>query len=716
MAKMDLTDAQYSALSCFCYLAQKFRLRIAVSDLARAKSFDTSLAPSEMVRVLAPYHHLKIQSFKLTGVEWKKLHLPVMAERLGGTWTALVARSEFEFVAVDSVSGAVHRFQIDGFSDAFTGRILALKERRDMPEIHRVFGLSWLTRRANQMRGLLVQILVASLVMQIFATAMPLFSQVVIDKVLVHHNISALYVLGVGMGILTVFEFVLMLLRTQLQAHVASKVDLELGVRIKQKLLRLPMHYFQSRSSGHVLGLFKELDTVRQFITGPSATSLVDVTFLVVFLPLMLCYSPTLTGITVVTALAMMAVSFLMKPGLTRRMSEHSRAATECQSALVENLAGIGTIKALAAEPVMQRRWESAFALNVLATLRSANAQGASAAASTFIQRASTLGILWVGADLALQNRISVGQMIAFQMLSARVLHPMMRMSQLWQDLCQVQHSMSRLGDIMNAPGEETSGDRALILAPRPGSIEIADLRFAYPGSQTPVLRNLSVHIPFGQTVALVGRSGSGKSTLVKLLLRLHIAEQGRIRYGDVDIRNIDLSALRRRVALVPQDTELFNGTIAQNIAIHSPWASLERIAEVARAAVADVFIAELKEGYQTLVGSAGVQLSGGQRQRIALARALLHEPDVLILDEATSAIDYATELQIHDNLSRLLKGRTLIHITHRLRSIRHVDMVHVLAGGHLSESGTHAELMERGGSYRALYGQVEETVLAAVA
>ena len=585
-----------------------------------------------------------------------------------------------------------------------------------MPEIHRVFGLSWLTRRANQMRGLLVQILVASLFMQIFATAMPLFSQIVIDKVLVHHNLPALYVLGIGMGLFTVFEFVLMLLRTQMQAHIASKVELELGVRIKQRLLGLPLHYFHSRSKGDVLGLFKEFDTVRQFITGSSAASLVDITFLVVFLPLMLMYSPVLTGITVLTALAMMAVSFLLKPGTTRRMADQSRATTECQDTLVENIAGIGTIKALAAEPVMLRRWESAFAFNVLTALRSANAQGTSAAASTFIQRASTLGILWVGAELALQNQISVGQMIAFQMLSARVLHPMMRMSQLWQDLRQVRHSMSRLADIMDCPGEEMPGDRTLIRAPQAGDIEIANLRFAYPGSPSPVLHNLSMRVPLGHTVALVGRSGSGKSTLVKLLLRFYALDQGRIRYSDVDIRNIELSALRNRVALVPQDAELFNGTIAQNIAIHAPWASLERIVEVARGAAADEFIAALPEGYQTRVGSNGAQLSGGQRQRIALARALLDEPDVLILDEATSAMDYATETQVHGNLLRLFRRRTLILITHRLHAIRHVDTIHVLVNGSLAESGTHAELSERRGAYHALCERVEEDGILAVA
>lgn len=658
------------------------------------------------MQALAPEFHLRASVVQRSAQSLGTIELPVIALRIDGSSAVLVARDDDGLVAIDPSARGPRRYRLEDLNDVFSGRFVRLREGRDMPEIHRMFGLSWLTHRASRFQGLLIQILVASLLMQVFATAMPLFSQIVIDKVLVHHNLSALYVLGVGMGLLTLFEFLLMLLRSQQQAHIASKLELELGLRIKRKLVGLPLQYFQGRTSGHVLGLFRELDAVRQFITGSSATSLVDVTFLVVFLPLMYFYSPVLTGITVLTALAMMGLSFILKPGLARRMADHSQAVTESQSRLVENMEGIGTIKALAAEPAMQRRWESAFALNVLTTRHASSAQGFSSAANTFIQRASTLGILWVGADLVLQNQLSVGQMIAFQMLSARVLHPMMRMSQLWQDLRQVEHSMSRLGDIMNAPGEEMPGNRSLVRVPQGGDLALSNVRFSYPGTGRPVLDGVTLSVPFGHAVALVGRSGSGKSTLVKLLIRLHDLEQGRIAYNHIDIRNIELAALRNRIALVPQDTKLFDGTIADNIAIHCPWISFERVVEAARHAVADEFIDALPDGYQTKVGSQGVQLSGGQRQRIALARAILDEPDVLILDEATSALDYATEVEVQDRLSRVMRGRTLIVITHRLEAVRHVDAIHMMVDGKVVESGTHAALMARRGPYCELFGR----------
>lgn len=675
-----------------------------VRELRGSRSFNPELDPISLLKVLAPGYFLRVRDFRRSLDSLAGGQFPMIAECVDGTFIVLAARAQNEWVIVDPQSPQPRHLGDAELRAQISGRFAHVREARDMPEVHRAFGMSWLTRRAARLRGLVAQILLASLAMQIFAIAMPLFSQVVIDKVLVHHNPSALYVLGVGMGGLTVFEFVLMLMRTQQQAHIASKVELELGVRVKQKLMSLPLQYFHRRSSGHLLGLFKELDTVRQFITGPSATSMVDVTFLAVFLPLMVLYSPKLTGVTVLTALAMVGMSALLKPGMTRHMETQSRATTESQSRLVENLAGIGTIKALAAERVMQRRWESAFALNVLTTLQSANAQGLVAAASTFIQRLSMLGVLWAGADLVLKNEISVGQMIAFQMLSARVLHPMMRMSQLVQEMRQVGHAMARLSDIMNAPSEEAPSDRRLGCAPEVGALEVEKLCFSYSANSRPILRELTLRMSVGKSVAIVGKSGSGKSSLVKVLIGLFDAQRGCIRYNGVDIRNIDRAALRKRIALVPQDAELFFGTIAQNIAIHSPWVSLERIVEAARNAGADSFIEELDNGYQTVIGSGGQQLSGGQRQRLTLARALLGEPDVLILDEATSALDFATEALVLDKLCRLFRDRILIVVTHRLHAVRNFDAIHLLVGGALEESGTHAELVERPGPYRALY------------
>lgn len=624
----------------------------------------------------------------------------------------IVAIHNQQIITIDPSSQRHQRYQLDKLHEILSGKFLRLYETRETPEANRIFGIGWLKRRASAYHQLLIHIIIASLVMQIFATAMPLFSQVVIDKVLVHHNLSALYVLGAGMLILTIFEFVLTALRTQQQAHIACKIDLSLGQKIKAQLLRLPLHYFQSRSKGHILGLFKELDTVRHFITSSSATSLVDISFLIVFLPLMYFYSPALTVITVVTSIVMMTTSFLFNPEKTRRMDDHSKAIADCQNSLIENIAGIGSVKALAAEPVMQRRWENAYVRNVLTTMRNNNAQAISHASSNFVQRLSTLAILWIGASLVLENQLSVGQLIAFQMLSARVLHPIMRMSQLWHDLKQVKHSMDRLGDIMNFPLEENNAAGNRIVSPNAGDIEINNLYFSYPRVDTPALRYVSLSIPFGKKVALLGRSGSGKSTLVKLLTRMYNLEHGLIRYDGVDIRTIDLSVLRNRITLVPQDSELFNGTIAENISIHVPWVNMDKIVWAARCVGADEFINNLKSGYETLVGGNGLQLSGGQRQRIALARAILGEPDVLILDESTSALDYESEMHVLENIFKHFVNRTVVIITHRLHIIKKVDLIHMLVDGNLAESVTHKELMLKSVSYSNLFNADAENNL----
>ncbi len=519
-----------------------------------------------------------------------------------------------------------------------------------------------------------------------------------------HQNLSALVVLGTGMCILIVFEFLLTLLRNQHQTHIASKIDFELGVKVKQHLLRLPLHYFETRSKGSIVGLFRELESVRSFITGSSATSIVDLSFLIVFLPLMYFYSPLLTAVSIITAILMVITSVVLHPLSMRKNDDTAHSLSDCQNSLIENISGIKTIKSLSAERRMGSRWESAFASNVLATLQANNLTRLSSALSSLIQRASTLAILWIGATLAMKSEISVGQLIAFQMLSTRVLHPMMRMSQLWSDLKRVEMSMSRLADILNFPQESQHQNNKRVLNFPPGAIEISRLSFAYPGNNSNILNNISLSIPFGSKVGLIGKSGSGKSTLVKLMQRLHYSEHGRIRYGGIDVRSVDLPTLRNRMTLVHQDADLFKGSILENISIHAPWHSMEKIFEAARLAKADEFITDFKDGYATLIGDNGIQLSGGQRQRLALARAILDEPDVLILDEATSALDYKTEMEIFENLMNHFRERTVIVITHRLHLSKLLDSIHVLCDGTIQESGSHSELLVKRGLYFALY------------
>jgi subfamily B ATP-binding cassette protein HlyB/CyaB len=692
------------AIISFCYVAQIFQIKISPQEILFAALVDLHDDPLSALSKLASRFHLKGKKQALVTSQYKNIKVPAIAKTNENSFVAVLECLDGHFIIFCPKNQTTKRVSISESNLIFSGDFLSIGTSRRTPELHRPFGYRWLFGRANAFRKILRHIIFASLAIQIFATATPLFSQVIIDKVLMHQNLSALVVLGTGMCILIVFEFVLTLLRNQHQTHIASKIDLELGVKVKQHLLRLPLHYFETRSKGTIVGLFRELESVRSFITGSSATSIVDLSFLIVFLPLMYFYSPLLTAVSIITAFLMVITSVALHPLSMRKNDDTAHSLSDCQNSLIENISGIKTIKSLSAERRMGNRWESAFASNVLATLEANSVAKVSSALSSFIQRASTLAILWIGATLAMKSEISVGQLIAFQMLSTRVLHPMMRISQLWSDLKRVEISMSRLADILNFPQESQHQNSKRIMSFSPGAIEISKMSFAYPGSNSNILNNISLNIPFGSKVGLIGKSGSGKSTLVKLIQRLHYSEHGKIRYGGIDVRSIDLPTLRNRITLVHQDSDLFKGTILENISMHAPWHSAEKIIGAARLAKADEFIMDFKDGYATLIGDNGVQLSGGQRQRIALARAILDEPDVLILDEATSALDYKTEMDIFDNVMNHFRERTVVVITHRLHLSKLLDSIHIISDGFIQESGSHTELLLKRGQYFGLY------------
>lgn len=570
------------------------------------------------------------------------------------------------------------------------------------------FGIKWFIPAVWKYRKSLAEVLIASFVLQIFALVTPIFTQVVIDKVLVHKGLTTLDVLAVGLITIAVFEAVLNLARTYVFTHTTSKLDVTLGSRLFMHLLTLPLRYFEVRRVGDTIARVRELENIRQFLTGTPLTSLLDVMFIFVFIAVMFFYSTTLTFVVLAILPLYTILSAIMIPMLRQRLDERFNRGAESQSYLVEAVSGIQTIKSFALEPEMQKKWEGLLAKYIRASFKTALLSGTAGSIGQLLQRISYLAILWFGAHLVMDGRLTVGQLIAFQMLSGRVIDPVLRLVKMWQDFQQTGISIQRLGDILNSKPEPAINPAKARLPAIKGHVRFEGVRFRYRVDGSEIIRNVSFTIEPGMVVGIVGRSGSGKSTIAKIIQRLYIPEAGKILIDGVDISLADPAWLRRQVGVVLQENFLFNCSVRENIAIHYPTARMEDVVRVAQLAGAHDFILELPEGYDTMVGEKGTALSGGQRQRIAIARALLMNPRLLIFDEATSALDYESERIIQGNLIKICQERTVIIIAHRLSTLRHANKIMVIDRGELVEFGSHDELIEKKGLYHYLYSQQE--------
>ncbi|MEP7301979.1 MAG: type I secretion system permease/ATPase, partial [Caldimonas sp.] len=563
---------------------------------------------------------------------------------------------------------------------------------------------SWFIPSLVKYRRLFGEVLLVSLFLQLFALVSPLFFQVVMDKVLVHRGLTTLDVLVVGLIVVVVFESVLTTLRTYVFSHTTSRIDVELGARLFRHLVSLPLAYFQARRVGDSVARVRELENIRGFLTGNALTLILDVAFSVIFIAVMFAYSVPLTLIVLVSLPLYLALSLVLVPVLRGRLNEKFARGAENQALLVETVTGIQTVKASALEPAIARRWDNQLAAYVSASFRTQSLASYGHEGINLIGKLVSAVMLWYGARLVIEQQLTVGQFVAFNMFAQRVAQPIMRMAQMWTDFQQTGISMARLGDILNTRTEVAPATAAQ-LPPLKGRIQLDAVTFRYRPEAAPVLHALSLEVAAGEVLGIVGRSGSGKSTLTKLVQRLYVPEQGRVLVDGIDISLIDAAQLRRQIGVVLQDNLLFNRSVRENIAITDPAAPLQAVLRVAQLAGAHEFISELPEGYDTVVGEQGASLSGGQRQRIAIARALFTNPKILIFDEATSALDYESEAILQKNMAAICKGRTVIVIAHRLSSVRRAQRIVVVDRGRLLESGSHDELLQKkNGLYAMLW------------
>jgi subfamily B ATP-binding cassette protein HlyB/CyaB len=592
---------------------------------------------------------------------------------------------------------------------AFEGEhvdMLLMTSREHIAGQKRAFDISWFIPAMVKYRKPLRDVLLGSFFLQLVGLVSPVFFQLVIDKVLVHQSLTTLQVLAFGLATVLVFETLLSALRTWLFAHTTSRIDAELSAALFRHLVALPLSYFEARRVGDSVARVRELENIRNFLTSNSVTVVIDLFFTIVFFVVMYLYSPMLTLIVALTVPLYAAISVVVTPSLRAGLNEKFKRGAENQAFLVETVTGIGTLKAMAVEPRMRDRWEKQFAgytktgfgVTVLATWGGHAIQ--------LVSKLTTVAILYFGAKAVIAGDLSVGGLVAFNMLSGRVAQPILRLSQLWQDFQQVRISVDRLGDILNAPPEPEHNPNRASLPPIAGAINFDKVRFRYRADAPEALRGVSLQIEPGEMLGIVGPSGSGKSTLTKLVQRLYVPEQGRVLVDGTDLALVDPAWLRRQVGVVLQENILFNRSVRENIALSNPTMPMERVIAAAELAGAHEFVLTLSHGYDTMIEERGANLSGGQRQRLAIARALITDPRILILDEATSALDAESEEIIQGTLARIATGRTVLIIAHRLSAVRACNRIITIETGEVTEIGTHDELLRAGGRYAQLHSK----------
>jgi ATP-binding cassette subfamily B protein len=583
--------------------------------------------------------------------------------------------------------------------------LLLLERSTATPE--RRFGPSWFWPALRRYRGMLLQVLLASFVVQLFSLANPLLIQVIIDKVIAQRSMDTLQILGLALVVVTLMEGVIGSLRTFLFADTTNRIDLRLGSEVIDHLLRLPLGYFDRRPVGELGTRIAELEKIRNFLTGQALMTVLDAMFSVIYIAVMLLYSVTLTLVALAVLPIQIAITVLGAPLFRRQYRQAAEENARTQSHLVEVITGIQTVKAQNVEMVSRWRWQDFYSRYIARTFEKTVTGTFLNETSQVLQKLSQLLVLWVGASMVLKGDLTLGQLIAFRIISGYVTQPILRLSSIWQSVQELRVSFERLADVVDTPEESSEADKANIpLPPIVGDVLFENVSFTFAPGTPPVLSNIDLHVPAGTFIGIVGQSGSGKSTLMKLLPRLYAPDSGRILIDRYDIDKVELYSLRRQVGIVPQDPLLFSGTISDNIALTNPDATSDAIVQAAKTAAAHDFIMTLPSGYSTPVGERGASLSGGQRQRIAIARSLLSQPRLLVMDEATSALDYDTERQVCDNLQQAMQGCTVFVITHRLNTIKRADRIVFMHQGSIVETGTHDELMALRGRYYALFRQ----------
>ncbi len=683
-------------LLALCQIAGFYRIGADPSQLAHKLALQGRTAQSEDLVRAAKLLHLKARILHTPSEQrLKTVPTPALVKLKGGFVILGGRDADGKLRLLYLATGLPRALSYDELAAEWDGEVVLVTRRAGVGIDPRQFGFYWFLPSIWRYRRPLAHVLLASLFVQVFALVNPLFFQIVVDKVLVHKGTSTLALIATGMVSLGLFNVVLQYLRAYVLSHTTNRIDVELGARLFNHLLHLPLSYFETRAAGQTVARVRELETIRAFLTGQGLSSLIDLIFTVVFIAVLFAYSWFLALIVLCSAPLYSIIAIMIRPILREKIKQRFNRGAEAQQFLVEAVVGMQTLKAAAVEPMTQASWEEKLAAYVRtsfdATLLATFGQNA----TQYVSMLTMALIIFFGAQAVIAGQMTVGELIAFNMIASQVAQPILRLSQLFQDFQQVRVSVERLGDILNAPVEPVPQNLPRLPPPR-GAIELKNISFRYRPGYPEVLSDVSLSTVPGEVVGIVGPSGSGKSTMTKLIQRLYQPERGQVLIDGVDIAQVDPTWLRRHIGVVLQENVLFNRTIHENIAFADPAMPRANVIRVAQLAGAHEFIAQLPQGYDTMIEERGANLSGGQRQRIAIARALATNPRILIFDEATSALDYESERSVQQNMREIVRGRTVLIIAHRLAAVRNCDRIISLLQGRIVEQGTHDELIKR--------------------
>lgn len=689
-----------------CFLIMAKYLNINVPKKAEEKFSENAETEIELIR-LAKELGLKVKAGRLTVKKMQKTVVPLVAEKKDGNYILLLAYNNAVWTILDPLKGTPEVVSNENLSQCISGRILAFgRKTQGFNDPNQKFGFRWFIPTILKFKKQFICVLMAVFVVQIIGILTPLMTQVVVDKVLSHHAISTLHTIAIGIAIAYIYELVISLAKSYLFVHTTNRIDVILSARLFHHLFSLPLKYFESRRVGETVARVRELDTIRAFLTGTPLLSLIDLFFIVIYIIVLFFYSVPLAVIMVVSIPVFALLSLIVTPLFKKSLDEKFHTGANAQSFLVESVSGIQTVKSFALEDRFEEKWGDLQSDYVKAGYKTSMISSASGSVATFIQRIVDLIILVQGAKMVIDGSLTIGQLVAFRMLANRVSGPVLRLVKLWQEYQQASLSVKKIGDIFNAPIEQSHNNHSAVLPQLEGKICFEKIWFRYRADAADVLKGVSFEIQADKIIGLVGRSGSGKSTISKLIQRLYIPQNGKISIDGMDLSLMNPIQLRNQIGIVMQENFMFNGSVAENIAIHCPNKTIDEIIEAAKIAGAHDFIMELQEGYNTVIGEKGVSLSGGQKQRVAIARAIINNPKILIFDEATSALDYESESIIQKNMKAICKGRTVLIIAHRLSTLHIADEIMVIDKGEIVEKGSHDELIKNNGLYSYLYHQ----------
>lgn len=629
--------------------------------------------------------------------------LPFIAHWEGYHYIIVYGLSEHHVWVADPGPG-FRKLSIEEFERGWTGTCLLFTPGSELVQLA-ADRSPWLRfiGYLKPYKQILGHLFIATFVIQILGVAPPVIIQHILDEVLVHQNVSLLHVLIAGLVITNLFTQLTSLMRGLLANYMVRNMDFSMMSGFLKHVLSLPIPFFAKRKTGDIFARFQENQTIRSFLTESTITTVLNLLMVFIYFSILFLYSVKMTLLLIALVIPILVLTVAATPKIKGYARDTFQASTDAKSILMEIIGGAETVKGMGIERAMRMKWEKKYANSLNVLYRAQRFNIVIGLVSQLFNAAITVAVLWVGANLVLAQQLTIGQLIAFNALMGSALSPLLGLVGLWNRVQEAGVAMERLGDILEMDPEQKPEELAsrVILPSLRGDIELKGVYFRYGGNETPyVLENISLEIKSGQLVAIVGQSGSGKTTLAKLLVGFYMPTEGVVTIDNYDLSVVDKEYYRAQIGYVMQSNLLFSGTIAENIASGDDNPDRNRVIEVAKLADAHGFIAKMPLGYEQVVGERGVGLSGGQLQRLCIARALYHDPRLLVFDEATSALDTQSEGNILNNMQEILKGRTAVVIAHRLSTIMSADKILVLYNGRIIEEGSHAELVDRHGMY----------------